>query len=66
MPRKNLKAKPCKCNCGQMTKQRDFLPGHDQKMLSNLINEYGSGSILGLEKHLIESKLNREQNLEVA
>ncbi len=67
MPRKSLKPKECRCGCGEFTAQKDFKPGHDQKMLSDLIADFGNGSVLGLNKFLRESKHNQvKQNLEVA
>ena len=50
MPRK-LIPKPCGCGCGEMTKGGQFIPGHDAKLLSAIIQSVG-----GLEnlRHIVE------------
>ena len=50
MPRKKI-PKPCSCGCGEMTKGGRFIPGHDAKLLSAIIQSVG-----GLEnlRHIVE------------
>ena len=56
MPRKII-PKECGCGCGGVTKGDEFLPGHDSKTLSAVIEAVGGTSNLKL---LVESVLNRQ------
>lgn len=56
MPRK-IVPKPCACGCGGMTKGGVFLPGHDAKTISAIIEVTGGIPKL---KRLIESALNKQ------
>ncbi len=40
MPR-NRKPKLCSCGCGEMTRGGQFIPGHDAKLLSTIVNSVG-------------------------
>jgi len=53
MPRKII-PKECGCGCGGMTKGGTFLPGHDQKTVSAIIEKVGSIKEL---RRLVESTL---------
>ena len=53
MPRK-LTSKQCGCGCGGQTKGGIFLPGHDSKLLSAIIEK--TGGLLEL-KGLVEKTL---------
>ena len=53
MPRK-IVPKKCGCGCGVMTKGGEFLPGHDSKTLSAVIE--AAGGIAALKK-IIERSL---------
>lgn len=55
MPRKSI-AKECSCGCGVMTKGGDYLPGHDSKTLSAIIENAGGIKELRM---LVEGVLNR-------
>ena len=55
MPRK-IVPKPCACGCGAMTRGGAFLPGHDAKTLSAIIEAAGGTPAL---KKLVENALNR-------
>ena len=67
MPRK-LIPKPCGCGCGEMTKGGQFIPGHDAKLLSAIIQSVGGLENLRciVEKHngknidLIETPRERD------
>lgn len=48
MPRKVV-PKPCACGCGDMTKGGKFLPGHDSRTLSAIL-EHIDGDISDLRK----------------
>ncbi len=52
MPRKKI-PKPCGCGCGEMTKGGQFIPGHDAKLLSAIIQSVGGLENLRriIEKH---------------
>lgn len=54
MPRK-IRPKICGCGCGGMTKGGEFLPGHDAKLYSAILNK--TGGLLEL-KAVIEMVLN--------
>jgi hypothetical protein len=56
MPRKRIQ-KPCACRCGQNTAGGHFLPGHDTKTLSAIIEAVGG--IVAL-RNLIEKILERD------
>ena len=56
MPRK-IVPKPCACGCGGITRGGAFLPGHDAKTLSAIIETTGGTSNL---KKLVERALNRQ------
>lgn len=56
MPRK-IVPKPCACGCGGITKGGVFLPGHDAKTISAIIESIGGISKL---KRLVEKTLNRQ------
>lgn len=53
MPRKKI-PKPCGCGCGEMTKGGQFIPGHDAKLLSAIIQSVGGLEHLRniVEKHI--------------
>lgn len=40
MPRKKT-PKLCNCGCGEMTRGGQFIPGHDAKLLSAIVNSVG-------------------------
>lgn len=42
MPRKPKLPAPCSCGCGGMTKGGKYLPGHDAKLVSAIIEAVGS------------------------
>ena len=61
MPRK-IVPKQCACGCCSMTKGGDYLPGHDAKTLSAIIENVGGVKQLrqlveGVLKQQIEVKL---------
>ncbi len=56
MPRKRIQ-KPCACGCDQITAGGCFLPGHDTKTLSAIIEAVGG--IVALRK-LVENALCRK------
>ena len=56
MPRKRIQ-KSCACRCGQITAGGHFLPGHDTKTLSAIIEAVGG--IIALRK-LVEKTLDRD------
>ena len=56
MPRKTI-AKPCACGCDSMTKGGDYLPGHDSKTLSAIIENVGGIKQL---RQLVEGVLNHQ------
>ena len=56
MPRKTV-PKPCACGCDSMTKGGDYLPGHDSKTLSAIIENVGGVKQL---RQLVEGVLNRQ------
>ena len=53
MPRK-IVPKPCACGCGSMTRGGVFLPGHDAKTLSAIVEATGGTAKL---KQLVEGAL---------
>lgn len=53
MPRKII-PKKCSCGCGGITKGGTFLPGHDQRVLSAIIERVGGINQL---KALVEQTL---------
>ena len=53
MPRKII-PKPCRCNCGGITKGGEWLPGHDQKLRAAI--EGKAGGLVPLKK-LVEKVL---------
>lgn len=59
MPR-SLKPKPCGCGCGDMTKGGDFIPGHDAKLLSSILQQVGGLKAL---KQLVESMTGKQIDL---
>jgi hypothetical protein len=56
MPRKTV-PKQCACGCSSMTKGGDYLPGHDSKTLSAIIENVGGVKQL---RQLVEGVLNRQ------
>ena len=54
MPRK-IKPKPCACGCGGITKGGDFIPGHDSKLQSAILDKVGG--IIELRR-VVEKALN--------
>ena len=56
MPRK-IVPKQCGCGCGGMTRGGVFLPGHDAKTLSAIIENVGGVKEL---RQLVEGVLNRQ------
>lgn len=56
MPRK-IVPKPCACGCGAMTKGGVFLPGHDAKTLSAILEATGGTANL---RRLVEGALDRQ------
>ena len=61
MPRKRIK-KSCACRCGQITAGGHFLPGHDTKTLSAIIEAVGG--IIAL-RNLVEKKLDKDVKVNV-
>lgn len=47
MPRKR-RSKVCGCGCGSVTRGGDFKPGHDTKVYSAIVEEFGG--VLNLKK----------------
>jgi hypothetical protein len=56
MPRKRIQ-KPCACRCGQTTAGGQFLPGHDTKTLSAIIEVVGGIAAL---RSLVEEVLDKD------
>ena len=56
MPRKII-PKQCSCGCGGVTRGGDYLPGHDAKILSAIIENVGGVKELRL---LVEGVLKRQ------
>lgn len=56
MPRKMI-PKPCGCGCGTMTKGGQFIPGHDAKLMSAIIQSVGGLVEL---KELVESVIRED------
>lgn len=56
MPRKTI-PKPCSCGCGEMTKGGHFIPGHDAKLLSAIIQ-----SVNGMEnlRNIVEKHIGKK------
>ena len=54
MPRK-MRPKACGCGCGGITKGGEFLPGHDAKLYSAILDK--AGGLLEL-KAITEAALN--------
>ena len=61
MPRKKV-SKQCACGCSSMTKGGVYLPGHDSKTLSAIIESVGSIKQL---RQLVEGVLNRQIEVEL-
>jgi hypothetical protein len=61
MPRKRIQ-KPCACRCGKNTAGGHFLPGHDTKTLSAVIEAVGGITAL---RNLVEQVLGREVKTEL-
>ena len=55
MPRK-IRPKLCGCGCGETTRGGQFLPGHDSKTLSAIVESVGGTLEL---KRIVEDALNR-------
>jgi len=53
VPRK-IRPKPCACGCGSTTKGGNFLPGHDAKLLSAIVDKVGGVQHL---KEVVEKEL---------
>lgn len=60
MPRK-VRPRKCACGCGAMTRGGDFLPGHDARTLSAVINTVGGVAAL---RALVENALKRRIEVE--
>lgn len=60
MPRK-IRPRRCACGCGVMTRGGDFLPGHDARTLSAVINSVGGVAAL---RTLVEKVLKRRIEVE--
>ena len=56
MPRKRIQ-KPCACRCGENTAGGHFLPGHDTKTLSAVIEAVGGIAAL---RNLVEQVMGKE------
>ena len=54
MPRKRY-PKSCGCGCGEMTKDGQFRPGHDSKLLSAILEKVGGIANL---REIVEKALN--------
>lgn len=62
MPRKRIQ-KPCACRCGGTTAGGHFLPGHDTKTLSAIIEAVGGINAL---HNLVEQVLGTEVKVVLA
>ena len=61
MPRKRIQ-KPCACRCGEITAGGHFLPGHDTKTLSAVIEAVGGITAL---RNLVERVLGIKIEVEL-